>query len=181
MGGVVAYEMAQQLQAQGQEVGLVVLLDSGRPTPKTTSKRGWRPGPSIVGISRRVAHHSGNLMQLSPREQIRYVKEGAKLKLDKRERIPTDSTVRQANKRASRRYVPKPYSGPIALMWASDRPERCPDPRLGWGDLAPGLEVHTVPGDHITMLAEPHVQVLAERLNACLDAAQTQASTTVPS
>ncbi len=59
-------------------------------------------------------------------------------------------------------------------MWAIESPERS-SPRPGWRALAAGLEVHTVPGDHITMLAEPHVQVLAERLNACLDAAQTQA------
>ena len=126
----------------------------------------------LIIISRRVAHHCGNLLELSPRRQVRYVQE--KARLAKKKRIPTDSNVRQTNKQATRRYVPKPYSGPIALMRASAGPANYPDPRLGWRELVgDGLEVHTVPGDHITMLAEPHIQVLAERLAACLDAPQT--------
>lgn len=43
------------------------------------------------------------------------------------------------------------------------------DPTWGWSRFAAGrVEVHTVPGDHITMMAEPHVRGLAERLSACL-------------
>jgi hypothetical protein len=34
-----------------------------------------------------------------------------------------------------------------------------------------GVEIHQVPGDHLSMFQEPHVQVLAEKLRACIDKA----------
>jgi aspartate racemase len=47
------------------------------------------------------------------------------------------------------------------------------DPDLGWSELAPGgLEIHDVPGNTFSMLQEPHVQVLAEKLRDCLDRLQ---------
>jgi hypothetical protein len=42
----------------------------------------------------------------------------------------------------------------------------------GWKRLAAGgLTVHDVPGNHFTMIQEPQVRLLAEQLNACIDAA----------
>ncbi len=44
------------------------------------------------------------------------------------------------------------------------------DPQGGWGSLVTGdLEVYHVPGDHIGIITEPHVQVLAARLRDCLE------------
>ncbi len=45
---------------------------------------------------------------------------------------------------------------------------------MGWDELARGgVDVIPVPGDHITMLMEPHVKTLAEQLRARLDQAGT--------
>ena len=88
------------------------------------------------------------------------------------------SKVRLANSRAKLRYVPKPYAGPMTLFWAEERPVGATDSRLGWRDLARGsLEVIVVPGDHASMMTETHVQVLAEKLKDCLDAAQRSGTT----
>jgi hypothetical protein len=47
------------------------------------------------------------------------------------------------------------------------------DPDLGWSQQAPGgLEIHDVPGDTFSMLQEPHVQVLAEKLRVCIERVQ---------
>ena len=44
---------------------------------------------------------------------------------------------------------------------------------MGWSDWANGgVEVHVVPGNHANLMYEPHVEVLAEKLTACLDRAQ---------
>lgn len=44
------------------------------------------------------------------------------------------------------------------------------DPALGWSELmSGGIETHTAPGDHISMLNQPNVQILAHKLAACLD------------
>ena len=47
------------------------------------------------------------------------------------------------------------------------------DPDWGWSELAPGgLEIHDVPGDTFSMLEEPQVQGLAEKLRDCIDRVQ---------
>ena len=39
----------------------------------------------------------------------------------------------------------------------------------GWGQYAEGLvDIHIVPGDHHTMMRQPYVKVLAEKLETCL-------------
>ena len=70
------------------------------------------------------------------------------------------------------RYVPRPYPGRIVLFRARDLglgPGYRIDSLLGWRELARGgLDVHEVPGDHLGILREPHVQVLAEKLRPYL-------------
>ena len=83
------------------------------------------------------------------------------------------SLVRQTNSRAQRRYVPRPYPDPVTLFLASESPVESTDPRLGWRKLAGGgLNVIEVSGNHLSMMTEPHVMVLAQRLKECLDATQ---------
>ncbi len=87
--------------------------------------------------------------------------------------------VFKSNCRAVARYEPGPSPGAITLFRAADSPEADPevdlevgpaaalaaDPTFGWGALsAEPVTVETVPGTHITLLAEPHVQELARRL-----------------
>jgi thioesterase domain-containing protein len=47
------------------------------------------------------------------------------------------------------------------------------DPAMGWREIAAyGVELHEVPGNHFTMIREPNVLVLAERLQDCLKSRQ---------
>ena len=82
------------------------------------------------------------------------------------------------NLQALQIYRPQIYPGRITLFRAQGQEERAErrDRDKGWSRWAAGgLEIIEVPGDHLTMLQEPHVQVLAERLNTCLERAQTKA------
>ena len=45
------------------------------------------------------------------------------------------------------------------------------DPTWGWSQFSDNVLVHTVPGDHITMMTQPHVPVLAEQLKSCVEQA----------
>ena len=46
------------------------------------------------------------------------------------------------------------------------------DRRLAWGALTPaGFDVRIIPGNHLTMVEEPHAHVLARELQGCLDRA----------
>jgi thioesterase domain-containing protein len=83
--------------------------------------------------------------------------------------------VARAQYQALRQYKPRVYPDRLTLFRARMQPffsSHAPD--KGWGKLAAGgLDIRIVPGNHLGMLQEPHVQVLAEQLRACLDKTQT--------
>jgi thioesterase domain-containing protein len=89
----------------------------------------------------------------------------------------------KANSLSLINYVPEQiYPGRITLLRASETPperlaskfsEISQDSTWGWSEYScEPVDIHFVPGNHITMMAEPHVQVLAERLKVCIEQAQ---------
>jgi thioesterase domain-containing protein len=180
-GGTVAFEMAQQLLASGEKVGLLGLIDSFFPGRPAHFNRRALPGTPLW----KVDLYSGELL-FAPRgkrlrQSLGLLKDGlqtvkalvqsggAKLK---RERSLTVvlAEIEEANARAERGYVPKPYPGQVTLFWCSDWAFRVfHDTRLGWSEVAGGgLEVHVVPGNHKTMWEMPNVGTVAEKLRRCI-------------
>jgi thioesterase domain-containing protein/acyl carrier protein len=163
-GGWVAYEMAQQLRAQGEEVGFLGLFDS-----YTTN---WSKSSLVL-----------RLFRLPPRQSFSFVYHRAGRYL-REARIDIETLflprhlkqVRQALHAASDGYVPKPYLGKITCFRPSQKSVRdSNDPDGGWSELAGGeLQIHDVPGDHNTFLFEPHVSVFARHLKVDLEKAQEE-------
>jgi thioesterase domain-containing protein len=92
--------------------------------------------------------------------------------------------VFKMNLRAMFTYMPQSYRGAITLFnTAAPAVENTSetanatdfdDPTLGWSNVSTQpVEVYTVPGTHETMVLEPHVRFLAERLKSCLDTLYT--------
>ena len=75
--------------------------------------------------------------------------------------------VFQANSQATLNYVPQTYPNRITLFKSSEQVSMAHrDPTLGWSELTTDqVEVIRLPGNHLTMLRKPHVQVLAEQLS----------------
>ncbi len=86
---------------------------------------------------------------------------------------------------AAERYRVSTYPGKITLLRAGSvdpaalrelppqRRQVFEDPTLGWGAVAAGgVEVHTVPGNHQTIIEAPHVETLAEILETCIARAE---------
>ena len=162
MGGVVAFEMAQQLQAEGREVALLAMFDSDFPEPVSA----WRRLRDVILSEIR---NSPRLLQRNPATRRRVLSEKLEMYVT---RTIKYSPVFETNLAASNRYKPSPYYGKITFFWASDRPEGPSDSRLGWRELAErGTDIHRIPGIHETMLQEPQLGALAERLKTCLDQA----------
>ena len=171
-GGIVAFEMAQQLHKQGQEVALLALFDT------------YFPGSKTNNFAQKVDRLVGNLLLRRPKDQVSYLVEmlgkkvgtgvqGLVRKTHPRREGSLARAMRdvlKANREALGNYVPQVYPGRIALLLSSEAPERSfYDRRLGWSDMAAeGLEVHVVPGTHDTLFAEPYVRVLAEKLRVCI-------------
>ena len=202
-GGVMAYEMAQQLQAQGLKVGLVVLFDTYGPgypkisLPRLLRDKGRRAAQRIYNNARRLlglglreqaafalekAWNVRRRTKTRTKKKIQRIKEGiltmvCNFYVKTGRPLPPSLRylrVREADHEAHREYVPKPYSGRVALLRANRQPLGCyPDPKLGWGSLVNGeLEIYEIPGSHShTLIREPHVRVVVEKLNPCLSRA----------
>jgi len=188
-GGIVAFEMAQQLRRLGRDVALVALLDSRMPDPRDQPLVAdgavlWVAVAEDLGCMFGTDLHISleELRRRAADDQLRYV-----LEQIQQASIPVlDSGADQlrqlfgifkAHIEALRNYTPQHYPGRLICMIASaHRTEQQHDPTAGWDDLADGVERYIIPGDHYTMLKPPHVQILAERLTACLTAARGQMS-----
>jgi aspartate racemase len=176
-GGAVAFEMARQLEAQGRTVGLLALFDTFNPA-YLASLPGGLLVRHIVGryLTRSVVH--GKRVLLGPR-RIRYVQEKAQKVVMKTLSIGRPAPLDPHGPPPAYTdagYVPRPYGGRITLFKANVATyDEYRDRWNGWRDQArDGVEVFRVPGDHRTLLSEPHVRILATRLAACLEAEERQ-------
>jgi thioesterase domain-containing protein len=75
-------------------------------------------------------------------------------------------------KRVNRVYVPGRYSGRLTILWPESEPRNRPGyPDGVWRALVGAVDLHIVPGGHLTCLTR-HVETLAVRVVACLAPAQ---------
>jgi thioesterase domain-containing protein/acyl carrier protein len=181
-GGVVAFEMAQQLQADGEDVALVALMDAANPACMSSLPLLQRIKIHRQHISQQSRTYVLNLAKerflLAPKklfDSLSTVHRYGKLVAD--DRTESDIEFYQDDVRHAVRnqviqsYKPKPYAGKVVLFRAMERDpfEGCQDYALGWGALATeGLHIYDVPGDHVGILKEPNVRVMANYLQAYL-------------
>ena len=181
--GVLAFEMAQQLLAQGETVGLLALFDTPHPAR-------LRSGAYRLGIQQRlriegwrIRFQLASLRQLGWHEIPEYTWErvggtpagcrGPAANLAGKEGLH----VHQARGAS----ITPPGSGcgsrgmsqrPMRGKWRSSVLPAGLAGALAYGwDVCSraGLAVHSVPGDHLSMFLEPNVEVLAAKLQAELD------------
>jgi amino acid adenylation domain-containing protein len=79
-----------------------------------------------------------------------------------------------ANNKAVLNYVPQVYPQRIHLFRTKVQSSIVKeDQSMGWNQLTVGgTEIHHIPGNHLTMLRKPHIQILAAKLKACIEKAQ---------
>jgi len=179
--------MARQLQDSGRHVPLLVLLDC--------YNHAWRPPTgihNIVGsflrlLATRARYHWRNLNSGEAGGKLAYLGDRARAFVSARKFTagqavydycvdrgrPLPSFLRSlghANCRASRRYVPRPYGGPVLLIRV---PGLRPDaPLLGWKGILTGrVELHDIAFHHRGLLSEPGILPLVELLRSRLPAA----------
>jgi thioesterase domain-containing protein len=176
-GGLVAYEMARQLQAEGQALALLVLMDA---VTLDYPIHQWLFRHAISGF--------GKLIRLSGDIQFDVylrLKQGLKhtfrLVRSSQYRKTPGSHVQTA--KALHQDYPSIYDwiamdyapldlcpGKISFFWSSEGNER--NFRKGWRrvERRNEVEIYSMPGTHITCRTD-HLQVLAEHLRTCLDKA----------
>jgi amino acid adenylation domain-containing protein len=187
LGGVIAFEMACQLAAAGEEVELLAMLDSSPAIVDLAEM------PDDVSLLLDIVAYVANLWNkpdlAASREELEALAPEARLDLvlDQlrdadflprgvgRDRLRRVLDVYRANGLAVRGYELSAYAGPLTLFKAADAPAGSDG--YGWGEIvAGGVEVETIPGHHLNLLAEPNVRTLAERLRHRLVDAVSEAT-----
>ncbi|MEH2438424.1 MAG: amino acid adenylation domain-containing protein [Nostoc sp.] len=188
-GGVIAFEMAQQLQRQGQTVGLLVVIDAI--LPEITIKPGEDDDAKFLLRMAESIKTSNNIDFSLPFEELQNlpVDEQFHLVNEKANFIFSDTEIQdflsyyklfKVHVQAMRDYVPQIYPHSMTLLRATEKiihdfesPEfHTDDPFLGWGKCcSQPIQVIEVSGDHFSMLVEPHIQVLTRQLRICIDRA----------
>ena len=180
-GGLVAFEMAQQLTQAGQQIGLLAILDTPAPFNKPSFWHSlkylfgtalWSTLPFLLDYGEIVRNR---LQSRNPNSRwqwsaiTRLVPEESRLQLLDESAITPMLQIFYANAQAAYRYVPQNYSHCITLFKATEQPNSSrQDSTLGWSTLSSNIQVHQVPGDHLSLLKQPHVQTLAQQLKRCL-------------
>ncbi|MTJ47022.1 type I polyketide synthase [Dolichospermum sp. UHCC 0259] len=188
-GGKVAFEIAQQLSHQGQEVSLLAIMDI--PAVLAGSDRviaTWDDVQYITKLAEIYGGASGKQLETSP-EILSKLDAEAQLKLLLKQVQTTGQkltlpelqqifSVYRANMIADTAYVPQPTDIPITLFrgkemgqldFLPDAATTQTDPTWGWHQVSTQpIQLHLVPGNHFTMVKEPDVQVLAQKLKTIL-------------
>ena len=166
-GGLVAFEMACALEATGERVALLAVLDT--PAPSVMLTRGERLAASAParqhGVASRV-RWAARASQLHGRERVALATAGI---LPRRSLHQYHLFFRYA-RRMTRAYHPaSTFAGPILVVRVADSPF---EPDLGWSAFARGpITTIEPPGNHDSMVRRPYVTTLGAMLSrACADA-----------
>ena len=180
-GGLIAFEMASQLLRSGAEVAMLALLDTHSSIPSRPEGLPDYDDATLManfiwdlrGIYSLDISYD-DLKALPVDEQLKHFWRQAKeagavppaIELAQLRRL---FEVFKTNFRAAQNYRPQFYPQPVTLLRADEQlSEGEQDPALGWNEFAVAVEVHTVPGNHYTILREPHIKTLAEELEKCI-------------
>ena len=167
-GGVLAFEIAQQMYAVGQEVAFLGFFDTINPQ--------YRPlrQPKLPRYQR-LLRSINKFRAVSGVQRIAYLmaKLGKWLHKSSEKKRVWDTLTRWKDL-----YVPEIYPGELTLFRAVDEQgqylERL-DEKLGWEGLPQGgFVICEVPGDHTTIVSQGNIRNLGKRLMACLRAAQAR-------
>jgi amino acid adenylation domain-containing protein len=187
-GGLVALEAAQQLQAAGQKVALVVMIQTTHPGApafapgSSAANRWWHRAAKRIDLERdnllqRGFGYFGDRLRrtrdvMQARTQIAFDKKmsngnGHKTRASMAYIL---ELLGMEHDRAFVNYVPRPYNGDVLLFRASKQlPGLLAERSLGWKPVIKGhLEIRELPGHQQNILVEPRVRRLAEELQSRL-------------
>ena len=159
-GGNIALEMAQQLKKKGQKVLLVVMVDSPKPLLTEVEKIEY---PNSVA-----------------REQAKWRGQFTNSDSDPNSvQIEFNPEVFEYNLQIPVNHIPQIYSGEVVYFSAQEKSgdsfmNELLDPHAWNLWVVNGVEIHEIPGDHLSMTKEPNIRVLAAELSSCLEQVESK-------
>ena len=191
---LLALEIARQLEAAGEQVGLLAALDYViKPTPRSFVNPAdllafagnvprWVKDDAIVSGSGEVLGRVGSRLRRMSRS-LKAISDGTATSAgDVRDllgmwRFPAHSVpMLTAHYTAFRQYQPRPVAAQVTLFLPRTSPLLGPwrrKPDGDWSEIAKGgVQTHRVRGSHFTMLIDPFAAELASLLNSSIDEAE---------
>ncbi|MTD20794.1 non-ribosomal peptide synthetase, partial [Pseudomonas sp. CCM 7891] len=177
-GGLIAYEMARQLQAGGEQVEFLGIIDaSARPEPVAAESlsegqflMAWLPeqiDPQVLQQLTALAQDAAIETMLALCMTHRLLPEELPHDIDAG-LLRSHLGVAYATRQAIGAYVSPPISLKVSLFTASE--QKRSDPTLGWGALLKDqVSVKALPGTHNTLVKAPHVSALGEAISHALN------------
>ncbi|WP_414623416.1 amino acid adenylation domain-containing protein [Calothrix sp. CCY 0018] len=178
MGGLIAFEIAQQIRVQGEQVDLVLVERSGLN----------RIHRYVVRINVLIDGHRNNLAQLNRTQQLIYIfkfvkkiliRSLLKSKQNENQQEPDLNTsginntlLQQKGLKSVKKYsLQQPYPGNIILLFAkSNNYLSFFFPKYGWSKAVNGkIQIDLVPGNHVSVMEEPHIQQVGAKLKSYLN------------
>jgi len=165
-GGLMAFEIARQLQMKNLDVPFLGILDTSCPARSKGKRKPWEATMVRVFV-RNVPYWLYYYLPF----WVRHYRGVARNKL---ERLWSDQTPDVSNETRERLetiihwlkdYSPQKYPGSLTFYQARAHALFSLPPNRGWKRIVDCLNVQIVPGNHLTVLREPHVRMLAEKLN----------------
>jgi amino acid adenylation domain-containing protein len=190
-GGIVAFEMARRLEELGEPVAALVLIDSLNPTFVRNLSKGQWLLRNVRFYTRRTVWHARRFFTQPPGEWVGYLSGPLKhfrygmldpakaIAIHDEEMVKSIASnpigeilkrIMRANLSARRKFFPKPYNGSALIFRAGGRClYQYDDHCLGWGSVVlGGIECSEIKGEHDSILDQPAVQLVAEKLDAKL-------------
>ncbi|HEV2472155.1 MAG TPA: hypothetical protein VGS41_05785 [Chthonomonadales bacterium] len=151
--GLVAFETAQTLAAEGLKVGLLALVETACPNPAAPGRLALPRGRILKELDRRLG------LRIMP---------GSRSYRGRSGRRKTSPAYQNS---VMERYRARPYPGSITLITARLTPDRTAwNPRLRWSDVAMGgFEIVTYPGNGELEFSGQTASDAGARLQACID------------
>jgi acyl transferase domain-containing protein/thioesterase domain-containing protein/acyl carrier protein len=178
-GGLVAFEMAQQLHVLGQEIALLFMMDTVGPEQSLEPEDSddIRAIAYALGLDANLdlPVPSEQFSQLELEEQIRYFYEHSKTD---NQTYPKEfvSHIRnflyviKANNQVMNDYIPRTYQGHLLFFRAKERDKYLPtNPEHSWINLATEVDIHEIPGNHTSMNFSPNIEIMTKILKTYLD------------
>jgi thioesterase domain-containing protein/acyl carrier protein len=172
-GGLLAYEVARQLEAGGAEVELVAIVDIQSDAHGAFSAHILDKAECLATVAKLIARSGRPTLEEPVQVARHFAASGVPLESSG---LAALAARYQANRMALSEYRPTPsQSLPLLLLRSArrhpdddflpDAKRSMVDPSWGWQDLTSATVTPVLlPGDHLTMLAEPHVGALAGNL-----------------
>lgn len=156
-GGLVVFDMAHRIQALGERVGLLVMLDLLRPPLRQGPGGGEPPRPSLMTPAMRIRRRFeiAQLAGLSPLSP----------------EFPLIERVHDALSNAGATYRARPYDGRIHFIRSTKGNGEVEQKTLArLQELAVGgLVCHEIEADHIGIIQEPALGEVGKKIQEWLD------------